>query len=475
MAIIQSGASADVLTVGATSKAARTTPYADDGTPIVRVRGAAVANSDSFLVTGGMNDDNYRMNRVDRMGNAGVALNNVLFSEPFEGATISTPNRWTAVSTTFVPAQTAAGGYNFNSSNLTTASAASLLTSARYFPKFQKTPLHAKFRARALHVTNAVIEFGFGAPASQTTAPAVGAYFQITTAGVVQGVLTFNGVDQTTAAITMPGSWQNNYYIWDIVMDDDEVNFYIQDSSTGLIVSSTKIQIALTAIRHWNASRLPIFARIHNVTAPATAPNFILTSADVVSIDSMMNKSWGQTSAMMGLGGEVGPTTLAQTANYTNSVVPTTGTPSNTAAGYTTLGGGFTIAAPAGSEADLIMFAYTVPVPYSFICTGVDIDTVTLGANVATNPHVLQWFASPDQTAVSQATATNRRVTLGMQSFLVGALVGTLAVPISKTFPESPLVTHPGRIMVVGVRILAGAATASQTLRGAVAIRGYFE
>lgn len=111
MAIIQSGASADLLTVGATSKAARTTPYAEDGTPVVRVRGSAVSANDSFIVTGGMNDDNYRMQRMDRMGNAGLALNNLLLTEPFEGTTLPIPNRFnTLANTAILPAQTAAGG-----------------------------------------------------------------------------------------------------------------------------------------------------------------------------------------------------------------------------------------------------------------------------------------------------------------------------------------------------------------------------
>lgn len=475
MAIIQSGASADLLTVGATSKAARTTPYAEDGTPVVRVRGSAVSANDSFIVTGGMNDDNYRMQRMDRMGNAGLALNNLLLTEPFEGTTLPIPNRFnTLANTAILPAQTAAGGLNFNSTNLTTSGGAAVIVSARQFPKLQKTPLHAKFRARALHVTNAVIEFGFGSPANQTSSPTIGAYFQITTAGVVQGVLTFNGVDQTIS-FTMPGSWQNNYYTWDIVMDDDEVIFFIQDTSTGLIVGERKVQIALTAVRHWNASRLPVFARFHNVTAPATAANLILTSLDVVALDTQFNRPWGHAAALMGMGGEVSPTAFTQTANYTNSVAPANATLSNTAAGYGTLGGHFQFLPLASNEADYALFGFTVPAPYSFVCTGIDIDTINLGAAVATTATVLIWFASGDQTAISLATATNRRVPLGIQSFAIGAAIGAVAQTINRTFTDAPIVTHGGRLMVVGVKLPVSTATASQVIRGTCAVHGYFE
>lgn len=116
-----------------------------------------------------------------------------------------------------------------------------------------------------------------------------------------------------------------------------------------------------------------------------------------------------------------------------------------------------------------------MPAPYSFVCTSIQIDTFNAGAAVATTAHVLQWFTSPDQTAISLATATNRRVTLGVQSFAVGAAIGTLAAPVVRDLSDAPLVTNPGRILVVGLKIPVGTATASQIIRGTVAIRGYFE
>jgi hypothetical protein len=476
MAVLQDGTSGGILArIFNTSKGLASMLVAADGTTVPKTGGEVRGATDGHLPIGGINDDNYRPLRVDRLGNMIPGAANLLLHEPFEGATVSSPNRVTIATTTFTQAQTAAGGLNFNSANNAAAASAALLTSNRQFAKLQRAPLHCKFRARAGHVTNAVIELGFGNPASQTASPTIGAYWQITTGGVVQPVLTFNGVDITGGAVTMPSGWQNNYYVWDVILDDDEAFFIVQETATGTVIAERRIQLAVTQVRLWNASRLPAFARLHNVTAPASAATLILSSMDVVMLDTVLNKPWAHISALSGFGGETNPTTFAQVANYANSAAPTSATLSNTAAGYTTLGGQFQFAAVAGTENDFALFGFTVPAPYSFVCTGVEIDSFNTGAAVATTAHVLQWFASPDQTAISLATATNRRVTLGVQSFAVGAAIGALAAPVIRSLNDAPLVTNPGRILVVGLKIPVGTATASQIIRGTVAIRGYFE
>lgn len=476
MAQIQSGVTGDLLTIHPTAKAARALLYGPDGSLITRQHGEARSTSDYGLAMAGLNDDNYRAIRTDRMGNPGVALNNVLFSEPFEGATVSSPNRITLATTTFTQAQTASAGLNLNSGAVNTSGSAALLTTNRRFIKLQRAPLHLKARARLAHVTNAVMELGFGAPANQTSAPTVGAYFQVTTAGVVQGVWTFNGVDVTTSAFSMPSGWQSNYYVFDVILDDDEVVFFIQDTSTGLIIGEKKIQIPLTGVRMWDASRLPAYARLHFPSAPASAATLILASLDVVLLDAFMNKPWAHTAAHSGLGSEVHPTTFAQAAQWANSAAPASATLSNVAAGYTTLGGLWQFAAVAGAATDYALFGFTVPAPYSFVCTGVEIDAYNTGAAVATTPSLLVWGLSPDQTAISLATATNRRVALGSQSFVVGAAIGARADrAISVDFSNGPLVTNPGRILVLVLRMPVATATASQVIAGTATFKGYFE
>lgn len=474
MAIIQSGASADLLTVDPTSKASRTTLYGTNGSVISQTNGANAASTDNFLVIGGKNDDNYRPFRVDRMGSQAVALNNILFSEYFEGTTISA-SRVVAGSTTFAPALSATVGYQFNPTSSTTASAASILYSLRQFPKFQRAPLHFKIRARAAHVTNALIELGFGAQTAQASAQTLGAYWQITTSGVVQPVLTFNGVDVTGTAVTMPSGWQSNYYTWDVIVDDDEAIYMIQDTSTGLIIAERRIQMAVTQTRLFNATHLLAYARLWNVTAPATAANLIVSSMDVVMLDAFMNKPWGHTAAHNGQSAQISPTAFTQTSNWTNSAAPTSATLSNTTAGYTTLGGLFQFAAVAGAATDYVLFGFTVPAPYSLVVTGIDIDAWNTGAAVATTPTLMVWGCGVDQSAVSLA-GTVMRVPLGAQSFAVGAAIGATADRrISADFSQSPLVTNSGRFFTVILRMPVGTATASQIVQGLVTVKGYFE
>ena len=454
---------------------AQVIPSDPNGVALSRVNNELRTASDEFLPVGGLNDDFYRILRTDRLGNAGVALNNVLFSEPFEGTTVAS-HRITLATTTFTQAQTLSAGLNFNSGSVTTSASAALLTTNRRFLKLQRAPLHAKFRARAAHVSNAVIEMGFGNPANQTSAPTVGAYWQITTGGVVQPVLTFNSVDVTGTAVTMPSGWQSNYYVWDVILDDDEAYFTIQDTSTGGIVAERRIQLALTQPRMWDATRLSAYARLHFPSAPATAATLLLTSLDVVMLDAFMNKPWAHTAAHMGLDAVTNPSTIAQATQWANSAAPSSATLSNTAAGYTTLGGLFQFAAPAGAATDFALFGFTVPAPYSFVCTGVEIDAWNTGAAVATTPTLLVWGLSADQSAVSLATASNRRLALGAQSFAVGAAVGARADrALSVDLSNSPVVTNPGRFLVVVLRIPVGTATASQVVQGNVTLKGYFE
>jgi hypothetical protein len=179
--------------------------------------------------------------------------------------------------------------------------------------------------------------------------------------------------------------------------------------------------------------------------------------------------------ALTGLGGEIIPTTFAKTANYANTAAPASASLSNTAAGYTTLGGQFQFAAVGGAETDFALFGYTVVSPYSYVCTGIDIDTFNTGAAVATTPHVLQWFASPNQPLITLA-GTDYRMPLGVQSLPVGTAIGGQANQrIVSNFSDAPLVTHAGRLFVIGLKIPVGTATASQIIRGTVTVKGYFE
>ena len=156
------------------------------------------ADDEAFII-GGYNDGNYRHIRTDRTGGQAVALNTSLLTEGFEG-TVLPAARWAAIATTMAATQTAASGLLINSGSITTINTGYLHKSLRSFQKPQRAPLHWKARARVAHVANAVAELGLGDASTFNGANANGAYWQYTSGGAVQPVLTYNGVDITGAA-----------------------------------------------------------------------------------------------------------------------------------------------------------------------------------------------------------------------------------------------------------------------------------
>lgn len=127
------------------------------------------------------------------------------------------------------------------------------------------------------------------------------------------------------------------------------------------------------------------------------------------------------------------------------AAAPASATLSNTAAGYTTLGGQFQFAA------------------------------------VATTPTVLQWALGVGSTAVSLATTeaaaarAPRRITLGTQAFPVGAAIGADAGKRIDVNLDAPVVVEPGTFLHIILKMPVGTATASQIIRGVVGINAYWE
>ncbi len=469
---IKSGATSDLLTIDATSKAARVTLYGTDGNNLLYAENDQPATPRG-LVSLGMNDEMLLPIRLDRLGSQSSASHNLLMHESFE-STVTNVQRWLIVNTTMVAAQTTVNGLVFNSGLILTANTGYMIRSAQVFMKNQRSPLQAKFRARLAHVNNSVMEIGFGDASAVLGTHTTGAYWQMTTTGVLQPVLTFNGLDTTGTDIRSLIN-TSNYYTFDIFMDDDEVTFMCQDTATGLIIAKQTIKLPLTAQRLLSATQISAFARLYNTgSAPLTAPQMMLTDFYVLSLDCVQNKTWAQLNAANMRGAPTNPFSGAQLTNWANSAAPTSATLSNTVAGYTTLGGLFQFQAIASATTDYALFAFQVPTNSNLVVTGIDIDTWNLGAAVATTPTLLMWGAAVGSTAVSLATATVNRIGLGSQSFPVGAAVGANAQRVSKQF-ITPLYCPSGRFFHIIMRSPIGTGTASQVIQGMVNVEGYFE
>ena len=472
MAQIQSGAGSDLLSVDAINKAARAALYDTNGNAL-----ALDADDQPSIASGllsmGLNDRSVLPMRVDRFGSQAQASHQPMFTESFEGSSLNII-RWLATSTTMTAAQSSVAGLTINSGAITTINTGYMVQSNRRFLKTQRQPLHAKIRARLAHVNNSVMEIGFGDASTYNGANTTGAYWQVTAAGVVQPVLTFNGGDQTGSDARGVLDL-SKYYTFDVFVDDDEVSFIIQDTATGLIINKQSIKLPLTAARLWSTTQLPIMLRCYNTgTAPASASQLIVSDVYVALLDGVLNAPVPHTMAMMHRNATAHVLSGVQSAQFANSAFPASATLSNTAAGYTTLGGLFQFAAVAGANTDYALFGYQVPSPATLVVTGIDIDTWNTGVASATTPTLLMWGVTTNLTAVSLATANHARVGLGSQVLAVGTPIGGQADRrISKQF-QTPIVCGPGRYLDIILRVPVGTATASQVIQGMVNIEGYW-
>lgn len=415
---------------------------------------------------------------ITSTGHLIVGQDNLLFSDQVDGAVLNS-NLWSSAVTTFTITQ-ASGLINLNAALSTAANGVAQVASVKQIPMYGGHAVAGAITA-ILNVgpqTNATVELGFGT-ATGTATPTDGAFFRWAPSGNFIGVLNYGGVETLSDPITAPTVNESHEYI--IVIDNDGAMFMIDGVRVASVTKPTAQPFPVST------TRMPVFARVFNGTsAPSTAPRLQIGQTIVVQTVLNQQRNWPTTLSSIGRGCYQSPvTTFAQTANHTNSTAPVAATLSNTAAGYTTLGGRFLFNAPAGAATDFALFGYQVPAGYQLFVTGIEIDAMNTGAAVATTPTILDWSAGVNSSGVSLATADGvgtwapRRVPLGLQGFPLGApngpaQIGDSATPISRRF-DPPLVVDSARFLHVILSVPVGTATASQQIRGVVTINGYFE
>jgi hypothetical protein len=401
----------------------------------------------------------------------------IMFYDQVDGNAVNS-NLWATTTTTQTVAQ-AGGLITLNNSGITTVSTASQITSIKQVPLYGSLPV--LFQAGAIvnagaGQANSVMELGFGL-ATGVAAPTDGVFFRFNAVGELVGVINYGGVETTTTAFTMPTVNEMANYV--IVIDSGQVGFATgQELKMLPFPTSQPFPVS--------AARQPIFMRTYNTaSAPGTAPKIQLGRVMVIQGVISMERDWPITLASLGRGAYQSPTAFTQAANHANSAAPTSATLSNTAAGYTTLGGRYQFAAVAGAATDYALFGYVVPTGYQLFITGLSISAVVTGAAIATTPTILDWSIGVNSSAVSLATAdaattwAPRRIPIGMQAFPLTAPTGPAgpgdaAPEINRVFP-TPLVVDSGRYCHIILSMPVASATASQIIRGTVTINGYFE
>lgn len=405
-----------------------------------------------------------------------VAIDTNCFDEPFPGTALAS-GHWVATVSTFAVA-VASGILTLNSGSVGTSGAVARVQTWANFPLYGSASTYGEFRARlSSFQTNVVCELGFGY-ASGVTTPTVGVYFKWDGASLL-AVVNLNGAEDT-ATISAGKPAANEFAHYAVEWSDGELVFWINNSEVARYTMPASSP-APTVV-----DRLPVLIRQYN-SAATTAAQLSLGRVTVQLGETQYGYSSGARAAIAGrtLMQAQATQTQGSMANWANSAAPAAATLSNTAAGYTTPGGQFQFAAPAGAETDYALFGWQNPAGtaavrgQTLLVKRVRIDSVNIGAAVATTATVCQWGIAADSTAVSLATteaATThipRRLACGVQSWIVGAAIGAPAEAIDIEL-NPPVAVHPGNFLHVIVKVPVGTATASQVIRGIVAVQGEY-
>ncbi len=427
-------------------------------------------------------DDDYRIR---------VGVDSIFFSESWAGAALNSA-QWTAPVTTMAVA-VADSWCRLNSGANAAVNTVARITSYATIPVDPEFPLYLRFPlqvvASTVGIANTTWEVGLGF-ASGTAAPTDAVFLRMNAAGELRIIATYNGTEEPGPSIDYTD-----------LVDGTPLLAVNVTRQMLLAVSASHVElwaddVLISKIEHpsgtpffTRTTALPIFARIYNgAIAPSSATQLLIGPITVSRSGQVNAPLHSHVRAMMGqhsIQGQSGGT-MGQTANWTNSTEPANATLSNTAAGYTTLGGQWSFAAPAGAVTDYALFGFQVPAAAAgsfskgLLITRVRVDAVNVGAAVATTATVLQWGMAVGSTAVSLATTESatgkapRRIPLGIQSFIVGDPIGARVEAIDISFEESPLPVNPGEFVHIIVRVPVGTATASQVIRGTCTIIGHY-
>lgn len=475
--------SAGLANVSATYEIQAVTPQVEENAGFVQVS----AEIDPGTVLGTRTvlpmeiSDDYRVR---------AGLDQTLYNQSFEGTVVAT-HMFNQTLSAMTTAQ-ASGYFSLNSNNATANGNHAILQTRRSFPLYGTYPTYIDMWIREANfaATNSTSEYGIGYVAT-TAAPTDGVFFRRNNAGTLKAVVNYAGTETEVAIDTtnVPDRHDHasytetecNHYL--IVIHNDIANFWINDTLVASIGCPDN-QPSLTS-----SSSQPIFARVYNSGVASAGRRVEIGFLNVSLGDQHNNKPWSH--ALCGLGQGAYQTQLgtatAQTANWANSAAPASATLSNTAAGYTTLGGQYQFAATATNETDWALFGYLNPAGTNALpgktlyVTSIRVSKMLVTGAAAVNATMFFWAVGIGSSAVSLATGdaattvSPKRIPLGIQNHLASAAVGTAADGFDVQFTDAPLVVQPGTYLHIILKQLNGTNTASLVFRGQVMVNGYFE
>lgn len=391
-----------------------------------------------------------------------VGVDNLWFGDRFSYAA-----QWTAVwkasLTTMTVTHSPAGFITLNGGSSVTSGNLAHYETYQWFPCYNGAGLSFECIARWTQPPQVgnILEFGMF-QAATTAAPLDGVLFRLTSAGVLNGVVNFNGAETLVDLGTIPTASESHNFT--IRVETDQTTYWIDDVLRGTITTPVG-QSAPT-----NNMYQPIHFRNQNTGTPALAQQFAIGEVRVFLRDVSDDRSFASAMAGMGGMGCQGHAGAAQgsTALYTNSLVVGAGfvLTNTTAAAGTGLGGQFSVQPTLAAGTDGILASYQVPAGTNLIpgealyITGVWVEGKVMAAFTG-GPVYYAVSLAVGGNALSLATAeaaavkAPRRIPLGWQSFVVTSPVGQKSDEgqIYVSF-NSPVVANPGEYVQIVVKNL---------------------
>lgn len=419
-----------------------------------------------------------------------------LFEYSFNGAAQDT-GLWYFATTTMTASQ--GGGFLlFNASNIGTTTTGEYMQTKRVFNLTGNAGLRVGMIANITLAiaANQVIYFGLGIPASATTAPTDGIWFQYSSAGLI-GVLAYNGTLTQTGALPTanPVTIPINTNVQLQIRIHDRICYFMYD---GNIIGSIATPAGQGTPFMYDA--LPLFVQQINTgtVSGSTWMQLKVATTFVDQLDSQLTKPYPHIQAAKGLcayqatqGG-----TMGSTSNLTNSMATGAGNALANAtvnAAYVGLGGQITYQPTLTASTDGILCSYQNPAgsvnqtPRTLYITGVRIQSVVSAAFTGGPVYAVYSLAFGHYSSVSLATGEQtsftsgttkmpRRIPLGFEIFPITSAIGQVSTtncPVQMTF-LSPIVVNPGEYVQIAAKNV-GTVTSGGTITSMVVFDGYVE
>lgn len=404
-----------------------------------------------------------------------VGVDTVLFTDTFN-ATAQNTNNWSYTFALLTAAQPGAGTVNFSAVQGTTSSHGALMRTFQYFPLIGTAPLAVEFTFgmfTAPLVTNEIWACGLGSPATVTSLPTDGVWFQLTSAGLI-GVISFNGTQTQSGILKAFGTFTlGDLYKSVITVGEQEVEFWLDDVLLG------SINIPAANGQPFIMASMPAFMQKYNSGAVSNTNTMRVSDVTISLMDINNTKQYNVANCIAGMSGFVGQNgqTQGKTQAWTNNSAPTPAAATNTAAiaGAATLGGLVAVNPTLTANNDGNIFVFQNPsatinaTGRNLVINGVKVQgavTTTLTGG----PVVYAYAIAFGHTAVSLATTETgsfvsstthapRIAFVGMETYAATAAVGVIGAGCTLTL-ANPIVVRPGEVVSLIARNMGTVTTA---------------